>query len=341
MARLGLTIPLDAIPLAQQRDHLGEIAASGFTDLWSSEASGADAFTPLVGAAVSHPSFRLGTAIIPAYTRSPALMAMSAAALADIAQGEVVLGIGTSSDVIVEKWNGVRFEAPFQRVRDVATFVRRALTGERIDMSCDSFSISGFRLDRPPLRQPKIMVAALRPGMLRLAATVGDGAIVNWLSPTDVQRVAPHVHAVNPDAEIVARLFVIPSEDITTVRAAARRAIAAYLNVPVYAEFHRWLGRGEQLAPMWQAWQTGDRTAALAAIPDELIDELFLYGNANQIASRVKDYVDAGVTTPVLAAIPAATASDGSTVSITAIGRAYVERSEATSTAIDSLSISA
>ncbi|MFE3002058.1 LLM class F420-dependent oxidoreductase [Nocardia sp. NPDC059246] len=341
MGRLGLTIPLDGIQLARQRDHLGEIETSGFSDLWSSEASGADAFTPLVGAAVSHPSFRLGTAIVPAYTRSPGLMAMSAAALADIAQGEVVLGIGTSSDVIVEKWNGLRFEAPYQRVRDVATFVRRALTGERVDMSCDSFSISGFRLDRAPRRQPKIMVAALRPGMLRLAGTVGDGAIVNWLSPADVRQVAPYVHAANPDAEIVARLFVIPSEDVTAVRAAARRAIAAYLNVPVYAEFHRWLGRGDQLAQMWRAWQAGERAAALAAIPDELIDELFLYGNPTEIASRVKDYADAGVTTPVLAVIPAAGGNYSSMASITAIGRAYTDNTTSKDLQLtDTLSVS-
>ncbi|MCP2317673.1 putative F420-dependent oxidoreductase, Rv3093c family [Nocardia amikacinitolerans] len=324
MSRLGLTIPLDTAPLARQREQLDDIEASGFTDLWSAEASGADAFTPLVAAAVSHPSFRFGTAIVPAYTRGPALMAMSAAALADVSQSEVVLGIGTSSDVIVEKWNGLRFHAPYQRVRDVATFLRRTLTGEKVDMVCESFSINGFRLDRVPQRQPKIMIAALRPGMLRLAGTVADGAIINWLSPTDVHQVTPHVLEANPQADIVARLFVVPSRDLAAVRATARRAIAAYLNVPVYAEFHRWLGRGEQLEPMWRAWQAGDRAAALAAIPDELIDELFLHGTPAEISARIKDYVDAGVTTPVLAIMPAAGEPPSSIASIAAIGRAYI-----------------
>ncbi|MEV0341387.1 LLM class F420-dependent oxidoreductase [Nocardia sp. NPDC050713] len=323
MSRLGLTIPFGDTPLARQREHLDGIEASGFTDLWSAEASGADAFTPLAAAAVSHPSFRLGTAIVPAYTRSPALMAMSAAALADVAEGEVVLGIGTSSDVIVEKWNGLSFRAPYQRVRDVATFVRRALSGERVDMACASFSINGFRLDRAPQRQPKIMIAALRPGMLRLAGTVGDGAIVNWLSPTDVHRVTPYVLEANPQADIVARLLVVPSRDLTAVRETARRAIAAYLNVPVYAEFHRWLGRGEQLEPMWRAWRAGDRSAALAAIPDELVDELFLYGTPDQISTRIRDYADAGVTTPVLAIMQAAGEAPPSAASIAEIGRAY------------------
>ncbi|MEV0341416.1 LLM class flavin-dependent oxidoreductase [Nocardia sp. NPDC050713] len=98
MSRLGSTIPLDSTPLAGQLGQLDDIAARGFTDLWSAEASGADAFTPLVAASVSHPSLRLDTTIIPAYTRGPALMTMSAATSANVAHSEVALGIGTSSD---------------------------------------------------------------------------------------------------------------------------------------------------------------------------------------------------------------------------------------------------
>ncbi|WP_281216844.1 LLM class flavin-dependent oxidoreductase [Nocardia xishanensis] len=103
------------------------------------------------------------------------------------------------------------------------------------------------------------------------------------------------------------------------MRATERRAIAAYLNVPVYGEFHRWLGRGEQLDPMWRH---GRPETVLAAIPDKLIDELRLHGTPAEIRARVKDYVDAGVTTPVLAIMPAAGEAPPSTVSIAAIGRA-------------------
>jgi probable F420-dependent oxidoreductase len=325
MARLGLTVPLAGAPLAQQRRRLDDIEMVGYTDLWSLEASAADAFTPLVAAATSHPSFRLGTAIVSAYTRSPALLAMSIAALADVAEGEVALGIGASSDVIVSRWNGLDFRAPYQRVRDVATFVRRALSGQRVDMTCDSFTIRGFRLDLIPQRQPKLLIAALRPGMLRLAGCIADGAIVNWLSADDVTRVAPYVRGSNGDAEIVARLFVIPSEDVAVVRATAKRTIAAYLNVAVYAEYHRWLGRGEQLAPMWAAWQAGDRAAAVAAIPDAVVDELVIYGSPADISSRIGDYVDAGVSTPVLAMMPPNGDTTVDFAQIMAIGRMYTE----------------
>src|SRR5438093_2563895 len=101
--------------------------------------------------------------------------------------------------------------------------------------------------------------------MLKLAGTDGDGAIINWLSADDVKQVAPEV---GEGKEIVARIFVCPSEDRDTVRKYGRMAIGAYLNVPVYAAFHEWLGRGPQLKGMWEAWQAGDRKAATAAIPD-------------------------------------------------------------------------
>jgi len=149
-----------------------------------------------------------------------------------------------------------------------------------------------------------ILVAALRAGMLRLAGREGDGAIINWLSADDVATVVPHVTQFGEDKEIVARIFVAVSEDADTVRNVGRYALAAYLNVPVYAEFHRWLGRGDVLEPMWSRWQDGDREGALAAIPDELVDQLIVHGSAEQCRAHIQRYVDNGVTTPAVALLP-------------------------------------
>lgn len=298
----GLTIPFDGLSLAEHRELYDIALDAGYTDLWSSEVSSADAFTPLVTAAVTRPELRLGTAIVPAFTRSPALLAMSAASLADTARSEVLLGLGASSDVIVERWNGVPFQDPYGRVRDVVSFLRLALTGERVDFESPSFTIRGFRLTRVPQRQPRLLIAALRPGMLRLAGRLSDGTILNWLSPDDVRKVVPHVARAHPRQapEVVARLFVIPTTDIDFVRTTAKRSIAAYLNVPVYAAFHEWLGRGPVLQPMWEAWRAGDRKAALEAIPDSLVDELFIHGTPDDCRRRIEQYVEAGVTTPML-----------------------------------------
>ena len=254
-----------------------------------------DAFTPLALAAAWTPQLRLGTAIVPVYTRGAATLAQSVAAMCQAAPGRFALGLGTSSDVIVERWNGMAFERPYHRVRDTIRFLRAALAGEKVNETYDTFAVRGFRLEVPVDEPPPILVAALRAGMLRLAGREGDGAIINWLSAEDVKTVVPHV---GEDKEIVARVFVLPTEDLDVVRLVGKRAIAAYLNVPVYAAFHEWLGRGEQLTPMWSAWKAGDRAAAVEAIPDSLVDELIVHGSGAECREHLARYAANGVTTP-------------------------------------------
>ena len=278
----GITIPFGPGPLHAQRDLIADLPSLGYTDAWSAEADGYDGFTPLALASVWAPTMRLAPAIIPAYTRGPALLAQSVATMSQAAPGRFVLGLGSSSNVIVERWNGLEFDEPYKRVRDTVRFLRDALGGEKVTRDYDTFSIKGFRLGIRTEGHVPILIAALREGMLNLAGREGDGAIINWLSADDVAKVAPIVTAHGDDKEIVARIFVVPSEDTDTVRAQARFAIAAYLNVPVYAAFHEWLGRGEMLAPMWQRWRDGDRAGALEAIPDELVDQLVVHGSYEQ-----------------------------------------------------------
>jgi probable F420-dependent oxidoreductase len=215
-----------------------------------------------------------------------------------------VLGVGSSSNVIVERWNGMAFEAPYQRVRDTVRFLRSALAGEKVTEDYETFAIKGFRLTAVPDKPPPILVAALRSGMLRLAGREADGAIVNWLAPDDVATVAPYVHQAGPGKEIAARIFVAPTEDAEMARGVARFAIAAYLTVPVYRAFHEWLGREELMTPMQAAWAAGDRKAALEAIPDSLVDDLVVHGSPESCREQVQAYVEQGVTTPVLALLP-------------------------------------
>ena len=297
-----MTVPLPG-PLHAQRDGIVELADLGYTDAWSAEADATDAFTPLALAAAWEPRLRLGTAIVPAFTRAPACLAQCVASLADAAPGRFAVGIGSSSNVIVERWNGVPFVEPYKRVRDVVRFLREAMAGEKVSASYDTFEVRGFRLGVRPEQVPPILIAALREGMLRLAGREADGAIINWLSPQDVRRVVGVIDGASggQPREVVARIFVCPSENTDVVRAGARFAIAVYLNVPVYAEFHRWLGRGPELQPMWDAWAAGDRQAALAAIPDSVVDELVVHGSPRACRARIQEYFDNGVTTSSLA----------------------------------------
>jgi alkanesulfonate monooxygenase SsuD/methylene tetrahydromethanopterin reductase-like flavin-dependent oxidoreductase (luciferase family) len=143
--------------------------------------------------------------------------------------------------------------------------------------------------------------------MLKVAGQVGDGVILNWLSPDDVPRSVGVVRAAarqagrDPDAiEVTARLFVNldtpgPESDL-----AVRRHIAGYLNVPVYRAFQEWLGRTESLGPMWRAWGAGDRRGAVAAIPEQVMDDLMPRGSLADLKARIQLYLDRGIDTAYL-----------------------------------------
>ncbi|MDZ7678782.1 MAG: LLM class F420-dependent oxidoreductase [Acidimicrobiales bacterium] len=311
MQRYGMTIPFGGVPLHEHREWIQELVELGYTDVWSAEADGGDGFTPLALTSVWAPSLRLGTAIIPAYTRGPALLAQTVGSIAQAAPGRFALGIGSSSNVIVEGWNGIPFEEPYKQVQAMVRFLRDAMEGEKVTKDYGRFSVRSFRLGMKPPEPVPILIAALREGMLRLAGREGDGAILNWLSPDDVTTVVPHVAAGAEAAghdpatkEIAARLFVIPNPDAEVARGAARRIIAAYLNVPVYAAFHEWLGRGDDLKGMWDLWKEGDRAAALEAIPDHVVDDLVVHGAPEVCREQIGRYIDNGITTPALAVLP-------------------------------------
>ncbi|HTT58652.1 MAG TPA: LLM class F420-dependent oxidoreductase [Acidimicrobiales bacterium] len=299
--RYGITIPFEGVTLLEHRDWFHRLVDLGYTDVWSAEVDGADGFTPLSVAALSEPRLNLGVAVTPAFTRGPGLLAMSVAALAEIAGGRFTMGLGASSQPVVERWNGIAYEKPYQRTRDVLRFLNRALDGEKIDEQFETFTIRGFRLSRPVIERPAILLGALRPGMLRLAGREADGAILNWLAASDVAQCRAEVGA---NKTIAARLFVIPLEDAHTARFIARRMISSYLTVSAYAEFHRWLGRGEALTPMWDAWREGERKLANEVIPDSVVDDLVIHGSFAACREHIARYVEAGVQIPAIAIVP-------------------------------------
>src|SRR3954451_13663815 len=166
--RWGLTLPLPGVSLAAHEELVKRAEAVGYTDFWSGETNGPDGFTPLALSAAWTERARLGTGIVGGFQRGPALLAQEAAALADASDGRFVLGIGSSSDRIVEGWNGIPFERPLSKVRETLDFLQDALAGER--------TASGFKLESAPAQRVPIVLAALRGRMLELAVETGDGA---------------------------------------------------------------------------------------------------------------------------------------------------------------------
>jgi probable F420-dependent oxidoreductase len=290
-ARWGLTLPLPTLPLAQHAEHLRRAEAAGYTDLWSGETQGPDGFTPLALAAAWTERARLGTGVVGVFTRGPALLAQQAAALADASGGRFALGIGASSDRIVEGWNRMRLERPLSKVSETIDFLHTVFAGERAD--------GGFKLEQPPAEPIPIIVAALRGKMLRLAVDKGDGAFTNFLPLGSLPRVAEALDGAPEGFELLCRFFCIPGrrEEVEPV---ARWMFASYATVPFYEAFFRWLGHGDQIDDMVEAWKRRDREAATAAAPWELIEDTFVFGEPDGIRERLGAFVDGGVTLPIV-----------------------------------------
>ncbi len=289
--RWGLTLPLPQVPLRETGELVRRAEAAGYTDLWSGETNGPDGFTPLAVAVEQTSTMRLGTGVVGVFTRGPALLAQQAIAMADASNGRFVLGIGASSDRIVEGWNDIPFEKPLTRVSQAVDFLRPALAGERTE--------TGFKIDMPPPQPVPIVLAALRGKMLRLAVEKADGAFSNYLPISGVPKVIEQLADAPEGFELLCRFFCIPGPREET-EPIARFMFASYATVPVYANFFRWLGHGDEIAEMCELWAAKDRPGAMAAAPWDLIEETFLLGEPPAIRERLDEFVAAGVTLPIL-----------------------------------------
>jgi probable F420-dependent oxidoreductase len=287
--RWGLTLPFPGVALRDHEPLVRQAEAAGYDDLWTGETAGPDGFTPLALAAAWTERMRLGTGVVNPYTRGPAILAQHAAALADASDGRFVLGIGSSSNVIVERWNEGKFEKPLTRVRESVEALRPVFRGER--------GPGGFKLETAPAHEIPIVIAALRDRMLALAGEIGDGAFVNFLPLSGLPHVTQQI--ANPDIEVVCRFFCIP-QSAEEGMGLAKFLFAAYGTVPVYAAFFRSLGWAEQLDPMVEAWNAGDRKLALERAPEDLIREIFIFGTPDEMKDRLAQFEAGGITTFVL-----------------------------------------
>jgi probable F420-dependent oxidoreductase len=294
VTRWGLTLPLPLTPLAAHEELVRRAEAAGYTDLWSGETNGPDGFTPLALGAAWTERARLGTGVVGVFTRGPALLAQQTAALADASGGRFVLGIGASSDRIVEGWNGIPFERPYSKVAETVDFLRVALAGERTP--------NGFKLETAPAAPIPIVLAALRGRMLRLAVEKADGAFTNFLPLSGLPQVAEGIAGAPDGFELLCRFFCLPGER-EQVEPVARFMFSSYITVPVYEAFYRWLGHGEAIDPMVDAWEAGDRQAAAAAAPWELIEDMFIFGEPAAMKARLGEFVAGGITLPILTPI--------------------------------------
>lgn len=302
--RWGVNLPLPDRTLLEHRATVEALPELGYSDVWTGEGGGFDAFTPLAAAAAWQPRLNVGTGVVPVFTRGHGVLAQTAGTLAELTHGELLLGIGASVPAHVTALNGVPYGQPLARVRDTIRFLNGVFRGETVSEEYETFSARGFNLGFIPARPPKVIVGALRQKMMRLAYDEADGAILNLLSADDLAPVLARADAPRPGKHTIVKVFVCPTADRERARTAGRGFLGWILNQKPYRAFHAELGRGELLRASHEHWERGDRGAAAAAIPDAVVDELWISGSPESCREQITRFAIPGVTTILLYVAP-------------------------------------
>jgi probable F420-dependent oxidoreductase len=288
-----------AVDVAREADRLG------YQSVWAAEANAVESFSLLGAISASAPGLGLGTGVIALQLRTPPLAAMAAATLQQLAPDrDVFLGIGISSPAVAGQWHGAGYgDRPIAQVREYVALVRECLSGETVTFSGDFYSVSRFRLGlRLGDRKPKIVVAALNQQMLRLAGSIADGVLLNYLPASVVPWCVEQVRA-GGDAAIYAFVHAGVT-DRDRYADLARKDLLNYAVVDAYANQFSRAGYSDDVAEFRDRWKARDRDGALAAIGDRWVDEVQIMGDAAHVRSSVQAYADAGVDTPIVFALP-------------------------------------
>ena len=328
LGKLAITLPAPFLDAATCVD-LGRRAEQewGYDAIWLAETGGAESFALAGALATATSRVEIGTAIVPVYNRTPAVLAMGAGTVAQLSGGRFVLGLGTSSHGIIEDWNGLPFEAPLARVRETVAVLRQALAGEKTDFAGKTLHSRGFRLGALPAKPLPIYLAALREKMLRLAGECGEGLIINLFPVTALPQILGAYRAgaaaAGRDAskdEVVARFQVAITDDVEGARGLVRAAFGGYVAAPVYNRFFDWVGFPDVAAGVAKAFAERDRRGTALAMTDDFIDRVTILGSADACREQLAAFVEAGVTTPVIS--PLVATPDGATAVFEALAPA-------------------
>lgn len=304
--RLAVTLPAGP-RLADTIARVRRAAADGYDDAWFGDGGAPDSLTAAAAVAPHAGNMRIGCAVTPVYTRTPAVLAATANTLGQLLPGRFVMGLGSSSQTMMEGWHGVAFEKPLTRVRETAVAVRAMLAGEKSDLRLETLRSRGYR--QAPLEQPvPIYLAALRSRMCEMAAEVGDGVIFNLWPKRALPRMIEHVRigaeraGKDPaEVEVVNRYMVLVTDDKAAALARFKRLMAPYYATPVYNAFLAWAGYEDVAATIAEGWAARDRDRTTGAISDALANDIAVVGTADECRARMRWAADTGVHTHIVA----------------------------------------
>jgi F420-dependent oxidoreductase-like protein len=297
--------------LDQATERVKRAEELGFESTYVTHIAARDSLTVLMAYAAATERIKLGTGVLPIYSRTPVATAQQAATIDEYSGGRMVLGLGVSHQVTVQNWYGQTIERPLKAMREYVAAVRAAFRAEdppEGEIFATKFRFMGYQV-RPDL---PIYVAALSPKMLRLAGEIADGAML-WLCNPDYIRdvVVPEVAAGRQRAgkgaegfEIVAAVPAAVTDDKRAAYETMRGDLVTYWSLPFYRAMIERSGFGEEIAAFDAGIEAGDVEKAKAAISERFLDSLTAIGSAEDVRAGVSRYEDAGATSPGIGAVP-------------------------------------
>jgi len=310
--RISITLP--GGPTVQDTiDRVKWADANGYDDAWWGDGGAPDALTTTAALAAHTDRLRIGVAVTPVFTRTPAVLAATASALGQVLPGRFVMGLGASSQNMMDGWHGVPLEKPLTRVKETAIMVRSMLAGEKSDFDLETLHSHNYR--QMPLEYPvPIYIAALRSKMVEMAAEVGDGVVFNLWPMGALPKMIEHVHIgaehagkKGEEVEVVNRHMVLVTDDKEAARAKFRAAFAPYYATPVYNAFLAWAGYEDEAAQIREGWAERDREKTTSAISDDLVHEIGIIGSDDEVRERLQWCAKTGIHTHIIAPLGGAT----------------------------------
>ncbi|HJR19573.1 MAG TPA: LLM class flavin-dependent oxidoreductase [Actinomycetota bacterium] len=293
----------------------------GYRAAWGAEVDGPDAFT-ILGALAATTDYKLGVGVVPVQTRTVYVIGMSAVSMAQLSGGRFALGVGASSEVLVSRFGGQPFDRPLTNLREAVEALRPILRGERSTYDGRYVKIGGYKTPTPPPAPVPLYLGSLNPKSLRMAGELGDGLCINQIAPHHVQAMLDEVRAgakeagreLPSDFPVMARLFCLVTDDAPAARSILKMVFAPYVATSVYNRFYRWMGYEEEAEAIAAAAKAKDRDAMAKAFSDRIAEDLFVVGTAGEVVGRLREYVEAGVTIPVVAPLASDTGSAAETL---------------------------
>jgi F420-dependent oxidoreductase-like protein len=300
----------------QASSYVVEAERLGVDFVWSHESWGLDAATPLAFMAARTSRIRLGSGIMQAGTRTPALLAMTAMSLASMSGGRFVLGLGVSGPQVIEGWHGLRFDRPVTRMRETVEIVRRAVRGERVAYKGQIYELplpggegKALRSSASPRPVP-VYLATLSPRSLELTGEIADGWLGTSFMPEHARVFFDHIEAGAARAgrslktlDLQAGGHVAFGDDVERLVAARKPGLAFTLGAMgsrqhnFYNDAFKRAGYPDAAQEVQRLWLEGKRDEAAARVPDELALKVNLLGTEAMVAERLRAYRACGLTT--------------------------------------------